>query len=57
MNNLIITGSDLKVTDVVNVARYGQKVELHTDARKRILDCRAMLEKKIAAHEIMYVFF
>jgi histidine ammonia-lyase len=54
MNKLIITGSDLKITDVVNVARYGQKVELHPDARKRIIECRKMLEKKIVAHEIMY---
>lgn len=54
MEKLIITGSDLKITDVVNVARYGQKIELHPEARKRIIDCRAMLERKIEAHEIMY---
>ena len=54
METLIITGNDLKVNDVVNVARYRQKVELHPDAKKRILECRAMLEKKIVAHEIMY---
>ncbi|HOP58462.1 MAG TPA: aromatic amino acid ammonia-lyase, partial [Bacteroidales bacterium] len=54
METLIITGSDLKITDVVNVARYGQKVELHPEVRKKILKCRAMLEKKIRAHEIMY---
>ncbi|MBG0858994.1 MAG: aromatic amino acid lyase [Bacteroidales bacterium] len=54
MKTLIITGSGLTVYDVVNVARHGQRVELHPDARKRINDCRAMLEKKITAHEIMY---
>jgi histidine ammonia-lyase len=54
METLIITGNDLKVNDVVNVARYRQKVELDPDAKKRILECRAMLEKKIVAHEIMY---
>ncbi len=54
MDKLLITGSNLTIYDVVNVARYGQKVELHPDARKRINDCRAMLEKKIVAHEIMY---
>ncbi|HPF02739.1 MAG TPA: aromatic amino acid ammonia-lyase, partial [Bacteroidales bacterium] len=54
MENLIITGSNLSIYDVVNVARHGQKVELHPDARKRIHECRAMLEKKIVAHEIMY---
>src|SRR5665647_573759 len=54
MNTLIITGSGLTVNDIVNVARHGQKVELHPDARKRILGCRAMLERKVLAHEIMY---
>jgi len=54
MNTLIITGNDLKIEDVVNVARNGQKVELHPDAVTRINKCRAMLEKKVAAHEIMY---
>ena len=54
MKTFVITGFDLKIEDVINVARHGRKVELHPDARKRINECRAMLEKKIAAHEIMY---
>ena len=54
MKTLVITGFDLKIEDVVNVARHGQKVELHHEAVKRINDCRAMLEKKVVAHEIMY---
>ena len=54
MEKLIITGSELRVNDVVNVARHGQRVELHPDARKRINECRAMLEKKLVAREIMY---
>jgi histidine ammonia-lyase len=54
MKTLIISGSDLTVNNVVNVARHGQKIELHPDALKRIKECRAMLEKKINAHEIMY---
>jgi len=54
MKNLIITGNDLKIEDVVNVARNGQKVELHPDAINRINECREMLEKKIVANEIMY---
>jgi len=52
--SLVITGSQLTVEDVVNVARHNQKVELHADALQRIKKCRAMLEKKIDAHEIMY---
>jgi histidine ammonia-lyase len=51
---LIISGSGLTIKDVVNVARHNEKVELHPDAIRRIEACRAMLEKKIIAHEIMY---
>jgi histidine ammonia-lyase len=51
---LVIKGAGLTIEDVVNVARKGQKVELDPEALLRIKKCRAMLEKKIAAHEIMY---
>jgi len=51
---LIINGTGLKIEDVVNVARYNEKVELDPRAVKRINACRAMLERKIDAHEIMY---
>jgi histidine ammonia-lyase len=51
---LVITGTNLSIEDVVAVARHGQKVELHPDAVRRIEACRAMLEKKIVAGEIMY---
>lgn len=51
---LIIRGAGLTIEDVVKVARQNEKVELHPDAIERINKCRAMLEKKIEAHEIMY---
>ncbi len=51
---LIITGNNLTIEDVVKVARHNEKVELHPDAIQRINKCRAMLDKKIEAHEIMY---
>lgn len=51
---LIITGNGLTIEDVVNVARHNQKVQLHPEAVQRIHACRAMLEKKILAGEIMY---
>ncbi|MBI9054272.1 MAG: aromatic amino acid lyase [Bacteroidales bacterium] len=54
MDKLIIKGSGLTIENVVDVARNGQKVELHPDAIKRINICRAMLEEKIEAKEIMY---
>ncbi len=54
MNPLVITGNDLTIENVVDVARQGRKVELSPDALERIKVCRAMLEKKIDANEIMY---
>jgi histidine ammonia-lyase len=51
---VVITGKKLTIEDVVAVAREGEKVELHTDAEKRIADCRAFLDQRIAAREIMY---
>jgi len=51
---VVINGSGLTIEKVVDVARNNEKVKLHSDALKRIKACRAMLEKKIDAHEIMY---
>ena len=47
-------GQPLSIEDVVRVARHGEKVELAPEAVERIRSCRAMLEKKLAAHETMY---
>jgi len=51
---VVVTGSGLTIKDVVNVGRHNEKVKLHSDSVKRIEKCRAMLEKKIQAKEIMY---
>ncbi|MDD5360712.1 MAG: aromatic amino acid ammonia-lyase [Ignavibacteria bacterium] len=51
---VIITGNNLKIEDVYNVAVNGEKVELHPDALARIIKCRAFLEKRVIAKEIMY---
>jgi len=51
---LIIKGSGLTIEDVVRVARHGEKVQLAPEAIVRINACRAMLERKMEAHEIMY---
>jgi histidine ammonia-lyase len=51
---LVIKGSGLTIEDVVRVARQNEKVELDKKAVERINTCREMLERKIAAHEIMY---
>lgn len=52
--SVLITGKDLKIEDVYNVAVLHHKVELHQDALERIKKCRAFLEKRIQAKEIMY---
>ncbi len=47
-------GQPLTIEDVVRVARGGEPVELAPAALERITRCRAMLERKLAAHETMY---
>ena len=51
---IVIDGSGLTVEKLVRIARNNEKVELHPDAVERIKVCRAMLEEKIVAKEIMY---
>src|SRR5512136_1809633 len=51
---VVLDGSGLTIEKVVRIARNGEKVELHPGALERIKACRAMLEDKIRAHEIMY---
>ena len=51
---IVLDGSNLMVEKMVEIARHNERVELHPDALERIKACRAMLEKKIQAREIMY---
>jgi len=51
---ITLNGAGLTIEKLVKVARHNEKVSLHPDAEKRIKKCRAMLEKKIKAKEIMY---
>jgi histidine ammonia-lyase len=50
----ILDGKTLRIEDVVAVARHGETVQLGDEAIAAIRRCRAMLERKIAAREIMY---
>ena len=54
MTDVVLDGESLTIEKLVDVARNGTKVSLHPDAVVRIDRCRAMLEEKIQAHEIMY---
>jgi histidine ammonia-lyase len=51
---LTIDGTGLTVEKMVAVARQGEQVELHPEAEERIRKCRAMIERKLEAREIMY---
>ncbi|MBC8509986.1 MAG: aromatic amino acid lyase [Anaerolineales bacterium] len=51
---VVLDGSGLTIEKLVRIARHGEKVELHPEALERIKVCRAMLEEKIVAGEIMY---
>ncbi len=51
---IVVKGSGLTVENLVNVARFNEKVELHPDSLAKIKKCRKMLEDKLAAGEIMY---
>ncbi len=51
---ITINGSGLTVEKLVRIARNKEQVELSNDSIERIKKCRAMLEEKIQAHEIMY---
>jgi histidine ammonia-lyase len=51
---IILNGSGLTVEKLVRIARNKEQVELNKDSLERIKTCRAMLEEKIKAHEIMY---
>ena len=51
---IVIDGSGLTIEKLVQIARHNEPVELAADAADRINKCRAMLERKIDAHEIMY---
>ena len=51
---IVLDGSKLTIEKLVAVARQDEKVELRPQALERIRICRAMLEEKLAAKEIMY---
>ncbi len=51
---IVLNGSGLTIEKLVAIARHNEPVELAPEAVERIKKCRAMLEKKIQANEIMY---
>ena len=51
---IVLDGSNLTVENLVQAARNNEQIAIHPDALQRVKKCRAMLEKKIGAREIMY---
>jgi histidine ammonia-lyase len=51
---VVLKGKEFTIEKLVRIARHNEKVEIHPDAIERMKACRAMLEEKIVAHEIMY---
>ncbi|MCF7918559.1 MAG: aromatic amino acid ammonia-lyase [Candidatus Cloacimonetes bacterium] len=51
---IVLDGNSLTIEKLVAIARDGEQVEVAPEAWERIKKCRAMLERKIVAHEIMY---
>jgi histidine ammonia-lyase len=49
-----LDGSHLTIENLVAVARHGEQVKLHPQSLEKIKKCRAMVEDKMAAGEIMY---
>jgi histidine ammonia-lyase len=54
MPPLPLTGRDLSVSDVFEVARQGRRVELTADARERMLASRAVIERLVAQGATVY---
>ena len=52
--NIIITGHNLDIKTLVEVARNGKKVALSKESITKIKECRKLVEGKIDAGEIMY---
>jgi len=51
---MTLDGINLTVENLVQVARDNEHVKIHPDGVQKVKECRAMLEKKIKAREIMY---
>ena len=52
--SIILDGSHLTIELLTRIARDGEKVELHPSSLEKIRQCRAMIEEKLKAREIMY---
>ncbi len=54
MNKVIINGNDLRLEDIVNVARNNYQVELSEEAIKRVEKSRAIVDKIVEEDRVVY---
>ncbi|WP_346848627.1 histidine ammonia-lyase [uncultured Clostridium sp.] len=54
MNKVIINGNDLRLEDIVNVARNNYQVELSEEAIKRVEKSRGIVDKIVEEDRIVY---
>ncbi len=52
--SIVLDGRHLTIENLARIARDGEAVELAPEALERIKACRALVERKIEAHEVMY---
>ena len=52
--SIVLDGRHLTIEKLARIARDGEAVELAPEALERIRACRALVERKIAAREVMY---
>jgi histidine ammonia-lyase len=53
---VVLTGNDLRLDDVVAVARTGERVELSPDAIERMRETRAVVERVLERGDVVYGF-
>jgi histidine ammonia-lyase len=51
---VVLTGADLSIADVEAVARAGRPVRLGDEARARMVEARQVIERLVAAGEVVY---
>jgi histidine ammonia-lyase len=52
--DIVLTGADLSIADVEAVARGGAAVRLGDEARTRMIEAREVVERLVAAGEVVY---
>ena len=54
MNEVVITGSEITLQQIVNVARQGAKVLLSARAKKNIIQSRQVIDRLVEDSKIVY---